>query len=65
MASEAESFLIDSVIRGYHVYNEVWLSFTGKILYCCHDQGSTKGLFDEATKQKRSLLIKRHKLKKS
>ena len=34
MVSEVESFTIDSMIRGYHVYKDVWLSFIGEVLYC-------------------------------
>ena len=34
MASSAvESFTIDSMIRGYHVYKDVWSSFIGEMLY--------------------------------
>ena len=37
MASEVESFTIDSMIRGCHVYKDVWSSFIGEVLYCCCD----------------------------
>ena len=37
MASEVESFTIDSMIRGYHVYKDVWSSFIGEVLYCRRD----------------------------
>ena len=26
-----------SVIRGYHVYKDVWVSYIGEVLQCCHD----------------------------
>ena len=32
-----ESFTIDSMIRGYHVYKDVWSSFIGEMLYCRRD----------------------------
>ena len=35
--SEVESFTIDSMIRGYHIYKDVWSSFIGEVLCCRRD----------------------------
>ena len=38
-----DSFTVESVIRGYHIYEEVWSSVIGEVLVCrcntrnCHD----------------------------
>ena len=32
-----ESLILDSVIRGYHVYKDVWESNIGEVLQCRHD----------------------------
>ena len=38
-----DSFTVKSVIRGYHIYEEVWSSVIGEVLVChcntrnCHD----------------------------
>ena len=32
LMSEVESFTIDSMIRGYHVYKDVWSSFIGSVV---------------------------------
>ena len=37
LISAVESFTIDSIIRGYHVYKDVWSSFIGEMLYCRRD----------------------------
>ena len=37
LASAVESFTIDSMIRGYHVYKDVWSSFIGEVPSCRHD----------------------------
>ena len=37
LISAVESFTIDSMIRGYHVYKDVWSSFIGEMLYCRRD----------------------------
>ena len=37
MAYKVESFTIDSMIREYHFYKDVWLSFTAEVLYYPHD----------------------------
>ena len=35
--SEVESLDSSSVIRGYHVYKDVWESYIGEVLQCRHD----------------------------
>ena len=37
MAYKVESFTIDSMIREYDFYKDVWLSFIAEVLYCQHD----------------------------
>ena len=37
LISAVESFTMDSIIRGYHVYKDVWSSFIGEMLYCQRD----------------------------
>ena len=37
LISAVESFTIDSMIRGYHVYKDVWYSFITEMLYCRRD----------------------------
>ena len=41
--SEVDSFTVESVIRGYHIYEEVWSSIIGEVLACCQD---TRGHHD-------------------
>ena len=45
MASEAESCTIGCMIRGYHVYNDVWSSYIREVLYCHRDEISEEGRF--------------------
>ena len=52
MASVTESFTIDSMIRGYNVYRDVWLSFMKKWYIYCHDEGSGEGPFGFGTAAK-------------
>ena len=53
MASKAEYFtIVDSMITKYHVYEDVWSSFIGEVLYCCYDEGSGKGSFGSGTAAK-------------
>ena len=43
------------VIRGYHVYKDVWLSHIGEVLYCCRDgikEACAEGVFGSATAAK-------------
>jgi len=35
--SAVESFTMDSMIRGYHVYKDIWSTFVGEVLYCRRD----------------------------
>ena len=38
MESEVDLFTVESVIRGYHIYKEVWSSvIRGEVLVCHHD----------------------------
>ena len=41
VATTLESFTIDSVIKGHHIYKDVWLSFK-----CCTIADVEKGLSD-------------------
>ena len=45
MASEAESSTTGCMIRGYHIYNDVWSSYIREVLYCHHDEISEEGPF--------------------
>ena len=35
--SEVESLLLDSVIRGYYIYKDVWASYIGEVLRFHHN----------------------------
>ena len=35
--SAVKSFTMDSMIRRYHVYKDIWSSFVGEVLYCRRD----------------------------
>ena len=35
-----ESYSIDSVIRGYHIYNDIWPAPIGEILHCKRERFS-------------------------
>ena len=56
MASEAESFTIGCMVRVYHIYKDVWLSYTViEMLYHLHDEISAEWPFGSgstAAKQK-------------
>ena len=43
MASEEGSYTLGCMIRGYHVYMDVWSSYTGEVLYYCFDERSAEG----------------------
>ena len=36
---------MESVVRGYHVYKEIWSSVTGKELQCIHKIGNVSDLY--------------------
>ena len=42
MESEVGSFTVESVIRGYHIYKEVWSSVIGEVLICRRDMKSLR-----------------------
>ena len=72
IASEAASYTIGYIIRRYHVYKNVWLSYIGEVLYCCCDERSAEEPFRSGTAAKQNqnvysleVLVKRHKLIKS
>ena len=47
---------IDSAIRGYHAYKDVWVSYIGVLLQCLHDERmhplQSFDLLGQAAKQK-------------
>ena len=49
MACEAKSYTVDYnrryMIREYHVYKDVWLSYIGEVLDCCFDERRAEGPF--------------------
>ena len=45
MACEAKSYTVGYMIRGYHVYKDIWLSCIGEVLNCCFDERSAEGPF--------------------
>ena len=47
---------IDSVIRGYHIYKEVWTSTVGEELNCRRERDNFKDLFAIAV-MKDSLIV--------
>ena len=49
MESEVDSFTVESVIRGYHVYEEVWSSVIGEVLVCRRDTRNRHDPFAVAT----------------
>ena len=49
MASEAEYYTIDCMIRGYHISKGVWSNYIGEVLYCRCDERSAEGPFGSGT----------------
>ena len=49
MESEVDSFTVELVIRGYHVYEEVWSSVIGEVLVCRRDTRNRHDPFAVAT----------------
>ena len=39
------SFAINSVVRGYHVYKDIWISAHGEELQCQHETGNVHDLY--------------------
>ena len=38
-------FFTESVVRGHHVYKDVWIPFTGEELVCQREIGNLRDLF--------------------
>ena len=36
---------VDSVIRGYHVYKDIWVPIIGEILFCEQESGNEEDCF--------------------
>ena len=54
MASSTEvlhDLTVDSVIRGYHVYTDIWVSIIGEILFCEQEPGNEEDRFAVAGHQ--------------
>ena len=48
MASSTEvlhDLTVDSVIRGYHVYKDIWVPIIGEILFCEQEPGNGEDRF--------------------
>ena len=45
IVSEVEFITINSIIRGYYIYKDVWSSFIGEVLYYCCDVHNHHDLF--------------------
>ena len=39
-SSMADGFSVSSMVRGYHVYKDVWEATNGEVLQCTRDQGN-------------------------
>ena len=48
MESEVDSFTVESIIRGYYIYKEVWSSVI-EVLVCCCDTRNYHDPFAVAT----------------
>ena len=48
MESEVDSFSVESVIRGYYIYKEVWSSVIREVLACRRDTRNHHGPFAKA-----------------
>ena len=49
MASSTEEVLhdltVDSFIRGYHVYKDIWVPIIGEVLFCEQEPGNEEDRF--------------------
>ena len=53
MASSTEvlhDLTVDSVIRGYHVYRDIWVPIIGEILFCEQEPGNEEDRFAVAAR---------------
>ena len=41
----------DTVIRGHHVYKEVWTPIIGEVLHCEKEEGNSHDLYTVAVKK--------------
>ena len=41
----SSSFAINSVVRGYHIYKDIWTSARGEELQCQHETGNVHDLY--------------------
>ena len=46
-----ERFSIDSCVRDYHVYNDIWEASVGEELPCHHEDGNPTDLYAVAIKR--------------
>ena len=54
MASSTEvlhDLTVDSIIRGYHVYKDIWVPISGEILFCEQEPGNKEDCFAVAGHQ--------------
>ena len=54
MASSTEvlhNLTVDSVIRGYHIYKDIWVPIIGEILFCEQELGNEEDRFAVAGHQ--------------
>ena len=59
MASSTEmlhDLTVDSVIRGYHVYKDIWVPIIGEILFCEQETGNEEDCFAVAGHQRSKYL---------
>ena len=59
MASSTEmlhDLTVDSVIRGYHVYKDIWVPIIGEILFCEQETGNEEDCFAVADHQRSKYL---------
>ena len=48
MSTTGESYMVRSVVRGYHLYKQIWSGTVGQRLHCQQEVGNTHDPYVEA-----------------
>ena len=46
-----ESFEVDAMVRGYHVYKDIWVAHVGEVLPCCRETSNRHNPFAVSVKK--------------
>ena len=59
-----QNFVVDSVVRGYHVYKDVWGAAAGEALQCFRESGNQSNPYAVAMRQRDNTVTVAHFAKK-